>query len=698
LLAGDVCYELASCDIRIEEKTKYSRASKRYFNQAIKISKDLGWHEKLAESSWRIAQAYDKEGKFSLSALFYLQAHEAYESVAQSTKNSPIYLEPSQYMFAWTNIERAKLAHRAAEFEKASKLYMEAANLISGTRRWQSRSHLYFAESLIESSEMESLSENTQSAIDKFAEAVQSLAKLQSELRGDDSEDSKSFLRLADQKSSFCIARILLEKSKEAYRIGNSEQSMKGLSLAGNAFKELAENSAVSDPLGSNELKSLASLCKALSNFQMAQISGNSTLYLDARTTFSRAADESKSKTLRPLLSGLSSFAAFLYYSKQIEDSLEIGLDIEKIMECNKALDSAEIIFRRLGNKSFLNMLRASKHILDATLKMNAAEREMESASVKAKLYREAQKSLTRASRHYELLGSSKRVRDSLKMISAVRNHQKLIPLAHDIIAEIASNQIIYTAISSTTLFDESPENSAREIDSAFVILDTKIPKPCLTQQENLSIEITLSNIGRQDAIAIRINEVIPETFEIVECAYNLSKDRSISLSTRIGAGFSTTITLSVRPTTIGEFVWHPALVYEDESRNLKITRPRTAKAVVESAKAVDVTSMLSEKEQLERELSTIQLVEIDEKKEIERMYSVRERISTIEESINRLKNEYEGMKAQLDQVNADIGIYDSKQSDNMSFDERARLENEKMLLNERIDRRRALLEQAHLL
>jgi archaellum component FlaC len=107
---------------------------------------------------------------------------------------------------------------------------------------------------------------------------------------------------------------------------------------------------------------------------------------------------------------------------------------------------------------------------------------------------------------------------------------------------------------------------------------------------------------------------------------------------------------------------------------------------------------MLSEKEQLERELSTIQLVEIDEKKEIERMYSVRERISTIEESINRLKNEYEGMKAQLDQVNADIGIYDSKQSDNMSFDERARLENEKMLLNERIDRRRALLEQAHLL
>ena len=121
-------------------------------------------------------------------------------------------------------------------------------------------------------------------------------------------------------------------------------------------------------------------------------------------------------------------------------------------------------------------------------MKMNAAEREMESASVKAKLYREAQKSLTRASRYYELLGSSKRVKESLRMIGAVRNHQKLIPLAHDIIAEIASNQIIYTAISSANLFDQSPENSARELASAFVVLDLNLPKPYMTLDEQFAI------------------------------------------------------------------------------------------------------------------------------------------------------------------------------------------------------------------
>ena len=697
LLAGDICYELMGCDIGEIEKLRNSRVSKRYFNQAIRTSKRLGWNEKLAESSWRIAQVFDKEGKFSQSAFHYLQAHEAYENVRESTGNSPIYFEPSNYMLAWTDIERAKLAHRAAEFDRASQLYREAANLISSTRRWQLRSHLYVAESLIEKSENESLSENTQSAIDNFMEAIQALAKLQSELRNDDSEDSRSFLRLAEQKSSFCIARIILEKSKEAYRIGNTEQSIKGLQLAFNAFTELAENSAASDSLGSNELNSLASLCKALTSLQTAQISGDSKLYLAAKETFGWAAEESKSKTLKPLLSGLASFATFLYNSKQIEETLETGLDIEKIMECNKALDSADVAFKKLGNKSFLNMLKASKHILDATMKMNAAEREMESASVKAKLYREAQKSLTRASRYYELLGSSKRVKESLKMIGAVRNHQKLIPLAHDIIAEIASNQIIYTAISSANLFDQSPENSARELASAFVVLDLKLPKPFMTLDESLPLELTLSNIGKEGAITVKIDEVLPEGFEVIESASTLSKDRSISLSLRIEPGSSKKIVLTAKPQSTGEFVWHPALVYLDGSRNYKITRAQTAKVVVESSNLIDITSMLSEKEKLEEELQ-IELSVVDDQTRTERIYSIKEKVSRIEEDLFRLKNEYEKMNSQLGQIRADLSVLGSMQSENLRSEDMIRLERDERLLSERIERRRLILEQAHLL
>ena len=103
----------------------------------------------------------------------------------------PTYSEPSNYMLAWTNIERASWHIDRLNLTRFTTL-QGTPSLISSTRRWQLRSQLYVAESLIEKSEEESLSENTQKAIDNFVEAVQALAKLQSELGNDDSEDSRS--------------------------------------------------------------------------------------------------------------------------------------------------------------------------------------------------------------------------------------------------------------------------------------------------------------------------------------------------------------------------------------------------------------------------------------------------------------------------------------------------------------------------
>ncbi len=697
LLAGDVCYELMNL-ASDQTRKRQSKASKRYFVEAFRISSQMGSNEKVAESCWRIGQVLDKLGNFRESADYYQKAHEAYSNVGNSQEIRMIYSDPSNYMLAWSHIEQAKLAHRVSEFEKASQLYKDAAELILGTSRWQSRAHLYFAESLIEKSERESLSENAQSSVQYFVDAVQELSKLQSELRNVESEDSKSFMDLANRMISYCNARIILEKSKEAYRIGDAEQSVKGLSLAEEIFHELAENSETSDSLGSNELGSLSSLCKALVSFQTAQMTDNSELYLEAEGIFRRAAETSKSKSLRPLLIGLSNFATFLYYSKQIEESLESSLDVEKLLECNKALDSAGLTFRRLGNKSFLNMLKASKHILDATMEMNAAEREMESPDTKAKLYSYAQRSLSKASRYYQRLGSSARVKEALRMIGAVRNHQKLIPLAHDIIAEIASNKIIYAAISSTTLFDQSPENSARELDTAFMVLDVST-KQLVQFNENVVIDIALSNIGRGEAITVKIDEAIPEGLELLESNRINAKDRSLMFASKIKPGFSNRISVLAKPLSTGEFVWHPALVYMDAEGNYKISRAQAVKLAVESDELTDITGVLEKKRCLEEELRQLQNSSegLDEQAKTEKVYSIRENISNIEESLLRLKNEYDRMNAQLEQVRSELEIISSRALNTPTKEKAELLSDEKMLL-ERIERRRPLLEQARLL
>ena len=317
--------------------------------------------------------------------------------------------------------------------------------------------------------------------------------------------------------------------------MGDIEKSTNGLSQAEAMFSELARDSLVSDPSRSNELDTLASMCGALESFQKAQVSGDATLFLEAREIFKEAAEHSVSKSLKPLLLGLASFAEFLHTSKKLEQSLESNLDIELVVRCEKAIDDAELMFRKLKYKTYLSLLKASKHILDATIKMSAAEREVTDTEEKARLYDEAQKSLSLASRYYQSLGSSKRVKESLRMIGAVRSHQRLIPLAHDMIAEVASNQLIYSAISSSAVFERSPESSTTVLSSAYVVLDGEIPRPVVNLGESFSFILTLSNLGKEAAITVRIDEILPEGFEVIECPYPISGQNTLTMNIKVG-------------------------------------------------------------------------------------------------------------------------------------------------------------------
>ncbi|MDA4111022.1 MAG: hypothetical protein OK439_00675 [Thaumarchaeota archaeon] len=690
LLAGDICYDLMNCSwIDEKERRKYSGISKKHFRDAIRISGDLRLNEKIASSHWRLAQVLDKEGKFSQSAASYSDAHEAYESASLSPENATIYSEPSSYMKAWCDIENAKVAHRLSDFEKAAELYGRASGIIRSTHRWQSRSQFYGAESMIEEAERESLRDNTGLSIDRFEKAIRILTDLQSKLKDDFSLEAKSFSIVGSQLKAFCSARVILEKSKESYRIGATRKSIRGLSQAGHIFSNLAKEFSVSDVQLSNELSSLASLSMALRSLQIAQVEGDSNMYLEARQIFEKAAAESSSSGLKSLHSGLAGFANFLYSSKEIEDSLESGLDIEQLVECDKALGSAEGHFTKLGNKSFLAMLRASKHILDATIKINAAERELENSEVKAKLFRGAQRSLSLASKYYERLGSSARLKESLRMISTVRQNKELIPIARDIIAEVASSQGVYAAISNSSLFEKSPENSARELDSAFVVTDLKVQNPVAILQDSIAFTLTISNIGSESAFAVKFNGVLPEGFQLLDRKYPLSRDNSLPIPMKIEPGSSKNFMFSMKSSSIGEFVWNPSLVYMDEKRRYRITKPQTGLVVIEPTELVDIPLLSKKKEKLQAQLKLV-----DSTKQSEEFYSLREEISKIEENIARSMNEYEKLNSRLEQVRADLKAIDLLQNDALNIDEKKKLQNEEIILRDRIERRRSIFLQ----
>ena len=703
LLAGEVCYELMNCNIDDIERKRIVSLARRQCKESIKISERMGWNERVAESNWQIAQVLDREGDYETSSSGYMRAYEAYQAAGRASVNAKrVFEDFGYYMLALNKIELAKTAHRKSNFASASASYSEASNLISQSKRWRERSSLFLAESLIEKGEYESLADNTKASIDLFDESISELTKFLNDNKRMATEDSAEF-KFGAQLTSFCRARIILERSKESYMSGDIEQSVKRLSNAETMFQELS-SSPTSDSTRANELDSMASLCRALKSFQSAQLTDNSSLYLEAKEIFMAAAKLSRSKSLRPLLSGLAGFASFLYYSSELEKSLESSFNVAKLVECNKALESSESIFRRVGNKSFLNMLKASKHILDATIKMSAAEREVERAQEKAKLYSQAQRSLSLASKYYKMLGSSKRVKESIKMISAVRNHQRLIPLAHDIIAEVASNQMIYSAIANSSLVDQSRFNSSRVFETAYVALECDIDRAYVNAGEICTLTVTISNLGRDSISVVKIDEILPEEFELEGSQYPAMDGHSLKLNFRIDHGATRQIALSYKSISAGSFVWHPSLVYIDSTKNYRIVRAQTVRTVVESSTAVNFANLLVEKERLESELS-----ELDKKrvsatseefvlaKSQEQVYLLKEEISKIDEEFLRTKNEYISMQQDLIRVKSDITSLNGTRS-NVRPQDKIELEAEEKLLIAKIERRRSLLEQARLL
>ncbi len=704
LLAGEVCYELINCNINDSERKRMASLARRQCKETVNISQRMGWNDRVGESNWLEAQVLDREGYYEASSSGYMGAYEAYQEAGRASASARrIFEDFGYYMLALSKIELAKTAHRKSNFESASARYSEASNLISQSKRWGERSSLFLGESLIERGENESLADRPQKSIELFDEAILELTKFLNSYKRIATEDTAE-LKFGAQLIAFCKARVILERSKEAYKIGDIEQSVKTLSNAETMFQDLS-SSPTSDSIRANELDSMASLCGALKCLQNAQINDKPSLYLEAREILGTAAKASRSKPLRLLLSGLAGFASFLYHSSEIEKSLEASFSVDKLVECNKALKSSESIFRRLGNKSFLNMLKASKHILDATIKMSAAEREVERAHEKTKLYSQAQRSLSLASKYYKLIGSSRRVEESIKMIGAVRSHQRLIPLVHDIIAEVASNQIIYSAIASSSLVDQSRFNSSRMFETAYVALECNVDKAYVNSGEVCTLTVSISNLGRDPISVVKIDQVLPEEFEIETTRYPVTEGHSLKLNFRIDQGATRQIILGYKSNNSGGFVWHPSLVYIDSAKNYRIARAQTVRTVVEPSATRNFASLLVEKERLESELEGLkerkkstsgELVESTRLEE--QVYSLKEEISKIDEEFLRTKNEYLSMQQDLDRVKSDMDSLKDIRSGSTRFQDKMDLEAEEKLLISKIERRRLLLEQARLL
>jgi hypothetical protein len=601
------------------------------------------------------------------------------------------------YMLSRKKIERAKQAHSSSKFDIASRYYEEASAYLLHTASWKNEAHLFLAESLLEKAEIFSLKGKTRPAIELLEKSRSHLTRFMAEPRKEEGRNSLAFHNLASELIAFCEARISLETSMQFYWEGDIDLSNEVLRKARARFEELASSNLSSDINNVEELRSMALHCDALENFQRAQTQDDPQLYLVAKETFEKAAELTMSRSFRQLLLGLAHFSTFLFDSNETVESLESTFDVDAFARCNEELDRASGIFRKIGNKPLLDMLRGSKHILDATIKMSAAEREIQRVDVKAALYSRAKKSLSLASKYYGLAGLAKGY-ESLKMIAEEKNQETL---AGDISAETSSPEAAYSETAKSYVAKQSFRES---YEQTAVLIEHEFERAFLASGETSKLAFTISNISGEPCTALRINEAIPDDFEILYSEYEVSARQSVILNERLEPGSSISLKLFCRTNSPGQFVWRPTLLYADAAKNFKASRSQGAQHVtVESSSPEDLRLLIKEKQIIKKCVEDLLKVMAPAESEpessegnrlAEETYSLKRIIAEIDEKFTRAKYEMKEMRTELKRVESDLRALRAGPKVAEREEERINLKDERRWLVERLKRKRALLNE----
>ena len=143
------------------------------YEYAAEQFKKAGMSSRVAESYWKMARDQNRLGEYKKAAENFENACTEYTVAAQNTPSfADFYKDHASYMKAWSEIEKANVAHECENYADAREHYEITANLLKQTRSWCYLSSNFFAWSLLERAEDLSRKGNSIESIEVFGEAA----------------------------------------------------------------------------------------------------------------------------------------------------------------------------------------------------------------------------------------------------------------------------------------------------------------------------------------------------------------------------------------------------------------------------------------------------------------------------------------------------------------------------------------------
>lgn len=546
------------------------------YDRAAKLYVDSRQPSRAAEAYWKAASTYESLEDWVKSSDRFGQAANLYRQAARDIPRlEELYKDYSKYMQAWMEIELARTVSTRRDAEASRESYERASRLLESTGRWK---HLapYFLAAAEEQKGM-SFSQKGKSAeasasfgkaLDLFADAEDVLNRQVNET--EEGEDRATLSDLIGRTSilrEWCRGWMMLERAKTLDNEGDEFGSCEKYSQAAEVFEEM-ESRVIYD-WDRKEMKLAATLAKAWHKMTRAEAEGSPGLYEEASGLFEQAKVLSTTERDKLLASGNSLFCRAVQAGMKFAESGDPSHHGRAIEDLERAAKH----YLKAGLVKEAEYAKASKLLFDAYAYMDKAIREEDNAR-KTKLYIMTEKVLEASAKSYSNAGYPKKKSQVTRLSEKVKGERELALTLTEVLRAPDPT-------SSISAFGTAPPRDTaagpRKFERARIEATIVAQPMNVRVGEEVRLEIDMVNAGAGVAQLIRVENVIPPSFDLVSRPDRWRVEESdIDLKGRRLDPLATeTVPVVMKPLSKGNFSFTPRVLYLDEFGEHKSTRSK---------------------------------------------------------------------------------------------------------------------------
>jgi KaiC/GvpD/RAD55 family RecA-like ATPase len=519
-ILGKHNYRLARILQQIYYQTKkeepFSQAIETYQMAAIAFTRgELPAH--AAETYWQMGQLQGQIGENMKASQNYEAASIAYKNAAKKISQlKDFYIDYSQYMQAWSQIEQARFNHSIAEYEKAKQQYEKAAELHESTESWNYLASNYFAWANMEEAEDQSRRENAQQAkeafeksLEQFTIAAKSIKHKTGEIISiEEKELDLELLQALNLRRRFCQARIQIEEAKLLDRKGMYLQSSKSYGEATRKIEFILEK--IDSEAERKEIKLLATLCQAWEKMAVAEETTSSESYLEAADLFEQAKDYCYTRKASLWALGNSNFCRGLASGVEYQ----MRLDLAEHARAKEYMNNAGTNYSQAGFKNASEYAKATQRLFDAYLVMNKAEREADQEK-RAKQYQIAENLLQISASSFMKAKQPEKTAQVKQLLRTVGEEKALAASLAEVLhaPTVTSSTMSFTAPSPTSEVSVGLEQFQHANVQANLVAGLKEVKV----GESFCLSVEFVNAGKEPALLTRVEDFVPPNFIVVK-------------------------------------------------------------------------------------------------------------------------------------------------------------------------------------